>query len=87
MKRHLESQALPTDAKPVTSKSWGSLDEAFLDIAKGIKKEIEGLKKQHLSIESKPMEGETLGSSEEQSEISKKNKKDVKAQKQIVQFG
>ena len=34
-------QALPTDAKPVTS--WSSLDEAFFDIAKGLRKVCEEL--------------------------------------------
>lgn len=37
-------QALPTNAEPVTSKNWSSLDEAFLDIEKGIRKEVESLK-------------------------------------------
>jgi len=37
-------QALPTNAEPVTSRNWGSLDDAFYDIAKGIRKEIETLK-------------------------------------------
>jgi hypothetical protein len=36
-----ELQALPTDAKPVTS--WSNMDEAFLDIAKGIRAAVEGL--------------------------------------------
>jgi TIR domain/prokaryotic YEATS domain len=36
-------QALPTDAKPVTSSSWYSLDDAFFDIAEGIKKLAEKL--------------------------------------------
>src|SRR2546421_520659 len=30
-------QALPTDAKPVTSKSWANRDEAFYDVAEGIR--------------------------------------------------
>jgi hypothetical protein len=55
-------QALPTDAKPVTSKSWGSLDEAFMDIAKGIRKEIENLKLQYLPINSRPVANESLES-------------------------
>ena len=36
-------QALPTDAKPVTS--WSSLDEAFFDITKGLRKVCEELQK------------------------------------------
>ncbi len=36
-------QALPTGGKPVTSRSWHSLDEAFLDIAKGVRKAIKEL--------------------------------------------
>jgi hypothetical protein len=34
-------QALPTDAKPATS--WSNIDEAFVDIAKGIRSAVEGL--------------------------------------------
>lgn len=34
-------QALPTDAKPVTSHIWHSLDDAFFDVAEGIRKVIE----------------------------------------------
>ncbi|HEY0753310.1 MAG TPA: VWA domain-containing protein [Ktedonobacteraceae bacterium] len=33
-------QALPTDATPVISRQWHSLDEAFLDIADGIRKTV-----------------------------------------------
>ena len=36
-------QALPRDAKPVTS--WDNLDEAFADVARGIRKIVEQLKK------------------------------------------
>jgi hypothetical protein len=36
-----ELQALPTDAKPVTT--WSNPDEAFLDIAKGIRAAVERL--------------------------------------------
>ncbi len=34
-------QALPTDGKPVKSQNWYDLDEAFFDIAEGIRKVIE----------------------------------------------
>lgn len=34
-------QALPQDGKPVTNRSWGSQDEALLDVAKGIRKVVE----------------------------------------------
>jgi WD40 repeat protein len=33
-------QALPTDAKPVTSSLWPSPDDAFYDVAKGIRKVV-----------------------------------------------
>ena len=33
-------QALPTDAKPVTSSSWHNWDEAFYDVAEGIRKAL-----------------------------------------------
>ncbi len=33
--------ALPKDGKPVTS--WPNRDEAFLDVAKGIRRVVEGL--------------------------------------------
>src|SRR5947209_3524509 len=36
-------QALPTDAKPVTSSRWYSPDEAFFDIAEGIRAAVEEL--------------------------------------------
>lgn len=39
-------QALPTDAKPVMSSSWHSPDDAFLDIAQGIRKVVRELSKQ-----------------------------------------
>jgi TIR domain len=36
-------QALPTDAKPITSHEWQSQDDAFYDVAKGIREAIEHL--------------------------------------------
>ncbi len=36
-------QPLPTNAEPVTSSNWHSLDEAFFDVAEGIRKAAEGL--------------------------------------------
>src|SRR5258707_15888232 len=36
-----ELQALPTDAKPITSASWHSLNEALFDVAEGIRRVIE----------------------------------------------
>jgi TIR domain-containing protein len=36
-------QALPTDANPVTSASWHSLNEALFDVAEGVRKIIEEL--------------------------------------------
>jgi hypothetical protein len=36
-------QALPLDGKPITSSSWHNRDEAFLDVATGIRKVIEEL--------------------------------------------
>src|SRR5437588_51354 len=36
-------QALPTDAKPVQSSQWHSLDEALFDVAEGIRKVVEEL--------------------------------------------
>jgi replicative DNA helicase len=41
-----ELQALPTDAKPVTSSHWHTLDEAFLDVIEGILKTFQELRKQ-----------------------------------------
>jgi hypothetical protein len=41
-------QALPKDAKPVTS--WPDLDEAFLNVAQGIRAAAEGIKPAHLFI-------------------------------------
>src|SRR5207302_782 len=40
-------QALPTDAKPVTSSRWYSPDEAFFDIAEGIRAAVEELIAKH----------------------------------------
>jgi hypothetical protein len=37
--RFAELQALPKNAEPVTSKNWGSHDDAFYDISKGIRNE------------------------------------------------
>src|SRR5947209_11211551 len=39
-------QALPTDAKPVTGSGWQGLDEAFYDVAEGIRKAVEELEEQ-----------------------------------------
>lgn len=36
-------QALPTDAKPITSQSWHDLDEAFFNVAEGIRKVVRTL--------------------------------------------
>ena len=36
--------ALPTDGRPVTSKKWKNQDEAFADVAKGIRQVVESLK-------------------------------------------
>ncbi len=36
-------QALPTDGKPVTSRSWRNSDEAFSDVARGIQKVVKKL--------------------------------------------
>ncbi len=36
-------QALPTGGKPITSRSWRNLDEAFLDVVKGIQKAVKEL--------------------------------------------
>ncbi|HYT45669.1 MAG TPA: TIR domain-containing protein, partial [Methylomirabilota bacterium] len=38
-------QALPTDAEPITSSTWQSIDEALLDVAKGLQKVINELSK------------------------------------------
>ena len=35
--------ALPTDAKPVRSQSWYDLDDAFFNVAEGIRKAVEEL--------------------------------------------
>jgi KaiC/GvpD/RAD55 family RecA-like ATPase len=39
-------QALPTDAKPVTSSFWHTFDEAFLDVIEGILKTLQKLREQ-----------------------------------------
>lgn len=38
-------QALPTDGKPVTNRKWGNIDEAFVDVAKGIRNVVLTLSK------------------------------------------
>jgi parallel beta-helix repeat (two copies)/parallel beta-helix repeat (two copies) len=37
-------QARPTNAEPVISKSWGSIDEAFVDVARGLREAIGSFK-------------------------------------------
>jgi internalin A len=37
-------KALPNDGKPVKSKHWHDMDEAFADVAKGIRKAVEELR-------------------------------------------
>ncbi len=42
--------ALPTDGRPITDRKWHNRDEAFLDVAQGIRKTVKGiLSKQNLS--------------------------------------
>jgi len=36
-------EALPTNAEPITSKKWGSLDEALADVARGLKGTLESI--------------------------------------------
>lgn len=43
-------QALPTDGKPISGRSWHNLDEAFLDVVKGIRKAIEDLSKNNEAV-------------------------------------
>jgi hypothetical protein len=43
-------QALPTDAKPVASHQWHSLDDAFFDVAEGIRKAVEEQQKKMVGI-------------------------------------
>ncbi len=43
-------QALPTDGIPVTSRSWYNRDEAFFDIARGIRKVVKELKEKDASF-------------------------------------
>src|SRR5258706_10446644 len=38
-------QALPTDGKPVISNVWHSPDDAFFDVAEGIRKVVEEISK------------------------------------------
>jgi TIR domain len=38
-------KALPQDGRPVTSRSWGSQDEALLEVAKGIRQVVEQIRK------------------------------------------
>jgi len=45
-------QALPKDAKPVMSSSWHSEDEAFFDVAEGIRKLVEKLSRQTVKTKS-----------------------------------
>ena len=45
-------QALPKDGKPVISKYWNNLDEAFTDITKGILEVIEELRTRTFSVQS-----------------------------------
>ncbi len=57
-------QALPTDAKPVTSSHWHTLDEAFLDVIEGILKTIRELHEQpsigEVSVSYDPFSHEAL---------------------------
>jgi hypothetical protein len=41
-------QVLPTDAKPITGSSWHSQDEAFFDVAEGIRQAVEKLSSQKI---------------------------------------
>src|SRR6266700_4063882 len=54
-------QALPTNAKPVTGSGWHGLDEAFFDVAEGIRKAIEKLEEQspHILSTTQTLEGHT----------------------------
>ena len=43
-------EALPTDARPITGRSWHNLDEAFANVAQGIHKIVEELCSQSTDI-------------------------------------
>ena len=36
-----ELKALPTDGKPITGRGWHNTDEAFTDVARGIREAVE----------------------------------------------
>ena len=52
-------QALPTDGKPIDSRHWYNKDEAFLNVAQGIKKAIEDIHalENPVTIQSNRLEG------------------------------
>lgn len=43
-----ELQALPTDGKPITSSFWHNQDEAFSNVAEGIQKVVEDVRRENL---------------------------------------
>ncbi|MCF4970207.1 GUN4 domain-containing protein [Nostoc sp. CMAA1605] len=68
-------QALPRNAEPVVSRYWHTQDEAFTDIAKGIRAAVEELKqkrqRKQQEAERRRQEAEALGRQREQEEAEK----------------
>lgn len=49
-------QALPTDGEPIISPTWHSIDEAFFDVAEGIRKVVEKrISKRPLPVQTEPL--------------------------------
>jgi hypothetical protein len=40
-------QVLPTDGRPITGRGWHNIDEAFTDVAQGIRKAVDEIRSQH----------------------------------------
>lgn len=51
-------KALPTDAKPIFSSKWHTLDEAFFDVAEGIREAIKSLIDQYQEAENQSPDAE-----------------------------
>ncbi|MCF4967557.1 GUN4 domain-containing protein [Nostoc sp. CMAA1605] len=61
-------QALPKNAEPVMSRNWHSQDEAFADVARGIRAAVEKRKQERAKLQHKQQEAKALRRQREQEE-------------------
>src|SRR3989442_1613000 len=69
---------LPKDGKPVTSSNWSNHDEAWIDVAEGVQKAIDELRKPVVPIEKPGSSDPPQDSSHKEQQLMTQNTKDEK---------